>query len=117
MHDGIIIAVVVFLLLFLILGGLKKFTGSENFASAANYSMRPIVPMATACAMCTRLPNGQSCQACKQHAGVTEHLRDVGACATMCDKWPGSQSCAACLNNQPQGSDQNLRGAVLGLLE
>lgn len=102
---AIICAVVVVLILFIVLGGPTKYLGYERLANPA-----------TACAMCTRMPNGQACQVCKKRAGM-EHLSDVGACSTICDRWPGSQGCAACLNRQPNGGDQNLRGAVLGLLE
>jgi hypothetical protein len=101
---AIICAVVVILILFLILGNPKKYFGSEKLANG------------TACGMCSKLPNGVSCKICKR-VQSTEHLQDIGACANLCDRWPGSQSCAACLNSEPQSSDEDLRGAVIGLLE
>lgn len=93
-------AVAIAIILLLIM---RTSRGSEKFASN---------PMKQACTMCAKFPKGQACAQCR-----SEHLSDVGACSTICDKWPGSQGCAACLNRQPPGSDQNLRGAVIGLLE
>jgi hypothetical protein len=60
------------------------------------------------------------CPTCKATASLyrnAEHLRDVGACSNLCDRRPGSQQCNICMSNQPGGGSQNLRGAVLGLLE
>jgi len=104
---AIICAVVIVLILFIILGGPSRYFGYEKFA---------VVPAAAACAMCTKHPQGESCRVCRKRAGL-ERLSDIGACSTICDKWPSSQGCAACLNRQPPGSNQNLRGAVIGLLE
>lgn len=104
----LICAVVIVLILFLIMRVPRS--SAERFASS---------PAAQACAMCMKFPKGQACAHCRaaRAAQAAEHLSDVGACSTICDKWPGSQGCAACLNRQPPGSDQNLRGAVIGLLE
>jgi hypothetical protein len=46
-----------------------------------------------------------------------ERLQDVGRCSYICDHRPGGQGCAQCLNTQSPTSNQNLRGAVIGLLE